>query len=97
MLFVAFVTTLYIHKIYIAFVIIKLLSSENQEVTFPSYFHCPSVFLKALTPFYLAITMCVHDMSQMVSCVGVSFVAFSCGGKQTGVRVILIFESWLCY
>ena len=41
--------------------------------------------------------MCVHGMSQMVSFVGVSFVAFSCDGKQTGVGVILIFESWLCY
>lgn len=71
--------------------IIKFLSSENQEVTFP-YFHCPSVCLKALTPFYLVVIMCVHDTSQMVS-----FVVFSCDGKQTGVGVILIFESWLCY
>ena len=76
--------------------IIKFLSSENQEVTFP-YFHCHSVFLKALTPFYLVIIMCVHGMSHMVSFVGVSFVAFSCDGKQTGVGVILIFEPWLCY
>lgn len=74
----------------------KIFKSKNQEVTFP-YFHCPSVCLKALTPFYLVVIMCVHDTSQMVSFVGVSFVVFSCDGKQTGVGVILIFESWLCY
>lgn len=70
--------------------IIKFLSSENQEVTFP-YFHCPSVCLKALTPFYLVVIMCVHDTSQMVSFVGVSFVVFSCDGKQTGVGCYLDF------
>lgn len=59
------------------------LSSENQEVIFASFIVL-AVSLKVLIPFYLVINIFVHDMSQMVSFEGVSFVTFSCDGKQTG-------------
>lgn len=70
-----------------------LLSCESQEVIFSSFIVL-SVSLKAFTLFYLVMIIFVHDMSQMVSFICVSFVAFLCSGKQTGIVVILIYVSW---
>lgn len=63
----------------------NFLNSEKSRNNFSFNFYGPSSSLKSFIPFYVVIIISAHDMSQMVSFVGVSFVAFSCGGKQTGI------------
>ena len=90
MLLVAFVDPLKVE--FIVSAVIILLSCESQEVF--SSFTVFSVSLKTFTPFHLVMINFAHDMSQMVSFLGVSFVAFLCAGTQAGIGVTLICVSW---